>query len=269
MLRVELTTQVLRVRTLLALAFLAAVPVAAAAATAPNAGHRDGVQGGLFGASPYSALNHAMACLQFIGPLLLPLVVALLASAIGSADRDWGILRYLYAAPVGRRRLLAGKLAAVLVSAAVATACVLVAGLLSGLVVFGWHPFHLVGATGGGTDLGTADALGRVLAASGYTVLCMLSIASIAFALGLALPHGLEALGASVAFVIAASILNGQPHLHWLAVVLPTHYWQDWTALFAPGTPTHLGAGVADQLATIGVAVAAAVAVLLNRDPAA
>jgi ABC-2 type transport system permease protein len=264
-LRVELTTQVLRIRTLLALAFLAAVPVAAAVSTAPHAGHRDGAQGGLFGASPYSALNHAMACLQFIGPLLLPLVVALLASAIGSADRDWGILRYLYAAPVSRRRLLAGKLAAVLVSVVVATVCVLVAGLLSGLVVFGWHPFHLIGAA----DLGTADALGRVLAASGYTVLCMLSIASIAFALGLALPHGLEALGASVAFVIAASILNAQSHLHWLAVILPTHYWQDWTALFAPGTPTHLGAGIIDQLATIAVAVAAAIVVLLNRDPAA
>jgi ABC-2 type transport system permease protein len=265
MLRVELTTQLLRIRTLLALAFLAAVPVLAAASTASNAGHRDGAQGGLFGASPYSALNHTMACLQFIGPLLLPLVVALLASAIGSADRDWGILRYLYAAPVGRWRLLAGKLGAVLLATAAATACVLVAGLLSGLAVFGWHPFHLIGAA----DLRTGDALGRVFAASGYTALCMLSIATIAFALGLALPHGLEALGTSVAFVIAASILNGQPHLHPLVVILPTHYWQNWTALFAPGAPTHLGAGIADQLATIVVAATAAVAVLLRRDPAA
>ena len=53
-----------------------------------------------------------MASLEFIGPLLLPIVVALLAAAIASADRDWGVLRYLYVAPVTRARLLAAKLAA-------------------------------------------------------------------------------------------------------------------------------------------------------------
>jgi hypothetical protein len=96
MLRVELATQLMRVRTLIALAFLAAVPVMAGLSFASDAGHRNGTQGGLFGASPYSALNHTMASLEFIGPLLLPIVVALLATAIASADRDWGVLRYLY-----------------------------------------------------------------------------------------------------------------------------------------------------------------------------
>src|SRR5689334_6901709 len=111
-LRVELITQLRRVRTLIALAGLAAVPIVAGLATAPEAGHRNGSQGGLFGAATYSALNHTMASLQFIAPLLLPIVVALLGAAIGSADRDWGILRYLYVAPVSRARLLGAKLAA-------------------------------------------------------------------------------------------------------------------------------------------------------------
>src|SRR4051812_8709859 len=103
-LRFELTTQLMRLRSLLALAGLAGVPVAAALSFKSSAGHQNGTQGGLFGASPYSALNHAMASLEFIGPLLLPIVVALLASAIASADRDWGILRYLYVSPVTRAR---------------------------------------------------------------------------------------------------------------------------------------------------------------------
>src|SRR5438552_1945427 len=60
-LRVELTTQLRRVRTLIALAGLAAVPIVAGLATASEAGHRNGNQGGLFGAAPYSALNHTMA----------------------------------------------------------------------------------------------------------------------------------------------------------------------------------------------------------------
>jgi ABC-2 type transport system permease protein len=265
MLRVELTTQLLRIRTLIALACLAAVPVLAGLATASHAGHRNGGQGGLFGASTYSALNHTMASLEFIAPLLLPIVVALLACAIGSADRDWGTLRYLYVAPVGRSRLLAGKLGAVAVVTVAATLSVLVGGLFIGLALFGWHPFHVIDAP----NLTAGDAIARVLAASGYTLLCMLSIAAIAFALGLLLPRGAEALGVTVAFVVVASILNGQSALHSVAVVLPVHYWQNWAQLFDPSGTAHLGTGTVSQLATILLATGVAVLVLLRRDPAA
>ncbi|MBO2461419.1 ABC transporter permease [Actinomadura violacea] len=265
MLRVELRTQLLRIRTLVALAFLAAVPVIAGLATASRAGRRNGNQGGLFGASGFSALNHAMASLEFIGPLLLPIVVAMLAGAIGSSDRDWGTLRYLYVAPVGRARLLAGKFGAVVVITAASVAFVLAGGMVIGLAVFGWHPFRIIGAP----DLSMGDAIGRVLAASGYTLLCMLSIAAIAFALGLLLPRGAEALGAAVAFVVAASILNGSPVLRAVQRVLPVHYWQDWTHLFDPHGTARLGTGVVCQVATIALAAAVSVLVLLRRDPAA
>jgi ABC-2 type transport system permease protein len=263
MLRVELTTQLLRARTLIALAGLAAVPVIAGLATASHAGHRDGNQGGLFGAATYSALNHTMASLDFTAPLLLPLAVALLASAVGSADRAWGTLRYLYVQPVTRSRLLAGKLAAVLVITAAATGCVLAAGFFTGLALFGWHAFHVIGAP----SLPEADAVGRCLAAAGYTLLCMLSIGAITLALGLLLPHGAEALGASLALVIAGSILSA--HQHNLATYLPMYYWQDWATLFEPAGTAHLGAGIAAQAAAITAAVGVSVLVLLRRDPAA
>lgn len=265
MLRVELATQLLRLRTLITLACLAAIPIAAGVATSSHAGERNGGQGGLFGASTYSALNHTMASLQFTATLLLPLAVALLAGAIGSADRDWGILRYLYVQPVNRARLLTGKIWAVLLATVAATTCVLLAGLLIGLALFGWHPFRIVGAPA----LGTGEAIGRCLVAGGYTTLCMLSIAAIALALGLLLPKGIEALAASVGFVIVASILNDQPALHALAVILPVHYWQNWTHLFDPGGVAHLVGGVVDQLATIAVFIGLAILGLLWRDPAA
>ncbi|MER7273995.1 ABC transporter permease [Dactylosporangium sp. NPDC000244] len=269
MLRVELATQLRRLRTLIALAGLAALPVVAALATASSAGHRLGNQDGLFGAAPYSALNHAMASLQFTGPLLLPLVAALLAAAIGSADRDWGLLRYLYIAPVTRTRLLAGQLAAVVVATVAAVAAVVVAGVLVGLATFGWHPFHVIGAA----NLSTGAALGRVLAACAYQTLCLLSIAAIAFALGVLLPRGAEAVAVAIAFVVAASILNGQagPHglLHLVAVALPVHYWQDWPGLLERAPAPHLGPGIAVQVATVAVAVTAAALTLHRRDPAA
>ncbi|MGI5239926.1 ABC transporter permease [Dactylosporangium sp. CA-139066] len=272
MLRVELTTQILRLRTLIALGGVAAVPIAAGLATASSAGTRHHNQDGLFGASTYSALNHAMASLQFTGPLLLPVVVALLASAVASSDRDWGVLRYLYVAPVTRGRLLAGKLAAVLTVTAAAVLCDLLAGVLVGLAVFGWHPFHVIGAP----DLSTTAALTRVLAATAYLTLCMLSIAAIAFTLAILLPRGAEAVAAAIAFVVVASILNGQAathgFLHAVAVVLPVHYWQSWPGLLERAGAEHvpaLGTGVAVQLAVIAVCTALAALVLARRDPAA
>ncbi|GAA5194055.1 hypothetical protein GCM10023322_57510 [Rugosimonospora acidiphila] len=265
MLRVELATQLVRIRTLIAMAFLAAVPVMAGLSFARYAGHRNGNQSGLFGASPYSALNHTMASLEFIMPLLLPIIVALLAAVIASADRDWGILRYLYVAPITRARLLTAKLAAVGIATTLALACVLAAGFVTGLAIFGWHPFHRIGSA----DLTTGDAIARALSASGYTLLCMLSMAAIAFTLGLLLPHGAEALAAAVAFVVAASILNGQPALHALAVVLPVHYWQNWVGLFDPDGTANLTTGVLVQVATVVLCTAVSLAVARRRDPAA
>jgi ABC-type transport system involved in multi-copper enzyme maturation permease subunit len=264
-LRVELTTQLLRLRTLIALLGLAAVPVAAGLSFASAAGHRNGSQGGLFGASPYSALNHDMASLEFVGPLLLPIVVALLATAIASADRDWGVLRYLYVAPVTRTRLLAAKLGAAAVATLAALGCVLVAGLVAGSIIFGWHPFHVIGAP----NLGTGETAGRVLAATGYTLLCLLAMAAIALTLGLLLPRGAEALAASVAFVVVASILNGQSAPHVVSAVLPVHYWQNWVGLFEPAGAARLGLGAAVQALWIAGCVAACWVILRRRDPAA
>jgi ABC-type transport system involved in multi-copper enzyme maturation permease subunit len=264
-LRFELNTQLMRLRTMLALVGLAAVPVAAGLSFASSAGHRNGNQGGLFGASPYSALNYTMASLEFIGPLLLPIVVALLAAAVASADRDWGILRYLYVAPVTRTRLLVAKFGATAIATGIAVACVLAAGLVTGAAIFGWHPFHVIGAA----DLATGDAIARVLAAAGYTMLCMLAMAAIAFTLGLLLPRGAEALAVAIAFVVIASILNGQGALHAIAVVLPVHYWQNWVGLFDPAGATGMGLGTVVQLATIALCTAGCWIILRHRDPAA
>jgi ABC-2 type transport system permease protein len=261
----ELTTQLMRLRTVIALAALAAVPVFAGLSFASSAGHRNGDQGGLFGASAYSAVNHMMASLEFIGPLLLPIVVALLAAAIASADRDWGILRYLYVAPVTRTRLLAAKLGATAAATVIAVVCVLAAGLAAGSVIFGWHAFHVIGAA----NLSASDTIARVLTAAGYTVLCMLAMAAIAFTLGLALPRGAEALAVAIVFVVIASVLNGQGALHAIAVILPVHYWQNWVGLFDPTGATGLGLGAVVQVATIALCVAACCVILRRRDPAA
>jgi ABC-2 type transport system permease protein len=264
MLRAELIKQLFRVRSLVALAMLAAVPVVAGAITASKAGQRNGHQSGLFGASPYSALNHAAASLQFTAPFLLAVVVALIGSALGAADRDWGTLRYLYVRPVSRLRLLVGKSSALLACSALATWLIVIVGVLVGWVIFGWHPFHRIGASA----LSPGTAAAGMIEATLYVTICALSMATVAFALGLLLPGPAEALAASVVLVVVSNILDGQRSLHALDDALPVHYWDRWTHLLAGGS-AGLGTGVAVQVAWVLGALAVAALVLVRRDPAA
>jgi ABC-2 type transport system permease protein len=264
MCRVELTKQLLRVRSLIALAVLAAVPVAAGLGTASHAGGRDGSQGGLYGASPYSALNHAAASLQFVAPLLLALVVALFGSALGAADRDWGTLRYLYVQPVSPRRLIVGKWSGLTVCAALAMGCILISGVAAGLAIFGWHPFHRIGAP----SLSSGTAAVRLLAGAGYLTVCVLSIGTIALCLGTWLPGPAEALGASVAFIVVGTVVDGKDWVHWLSLALPMHYWPRWTQLLDGGHQSLL-AGLGAQSITIAVALTATWLVATRRDPSA
>jgi ABC-2 type transport system permease protein len=264
MLRVELVKHLLRWRSLVILAALAAVPLIAGLATAAKAGGPNGSQGGLYGAATFSALNHAAATLAFTAPVLLAVVVALLGSGLGAADRDWGTLRYLYVQPVSRFRLVAGKWSALAVCALLVTACLLVAALLIGLVIFGWHSFHRSDAS----SLSAAAAAGRLLEAGGYVTVCLLSIGSIALALGLVLPRAAEALAISVVFVVAATALDGQPFMHGLDSALPVHYWQRWTQLLGTGSGSLIG-GLAVQVAAIAIVMTVAYAILARRDPAA
>jgi ABC-type transport system involved in multi-copper enzyme maturation permease subunit len=264
-LRAELSTQLIRLRTLISLAIVAAVPILAALSFAKSAGHRNGIQEGLFGASTYSAINHAMASLDFVVPLLLPIIVTVLGTAIASGSRDWGVLRYLFIAPVTRTRLLVSQLGATAIATATAVATVWVAGLVGGAAVYGWHPFHLIGAP----NLSAGAAFARCATALGYIVLCMFAIAAISFTFGLVLPRGAEAVGAAIAFIVVASILNGQPPLHAVSVILPMHYWQNWVALFDPVSRGDLFAGTVVQIVWIAASIAVCALVLGRREPAA
>lgn len=257
MLRIELTTQLRRVRSLMLFGALAGIVVLAGVTEASKAGGRGGP-------ATFSALNFTESGLNFMDPVLFGLVVALLGSIIGGSDRDWGTLRYLYVRPVSRARLVAGKWWAMVVCSALTVAVFLGVALLTGLVVFGWHPFHRSGSG----DLSAIAAAGGVLEAGGYVIVCLLSVGSIALALGLLLPRSAEALGITIAFVVGSALLDNVKSLHAIIVLLPVHYWLRWTSLFHTGGGG-LVLGLAVQAATVAVVMAAAYAILARRDPAA
>jgi ABC-2 type transport system permease protein len=257
MLRIELATQLRRVRSLLLFATLAGIVVIAGATEASKSGGRGGP-------ATFSALNFTESGLNFMDPVLFGLVVALLGSIIGGSDREWGTLRYLYVRPVSRARLVAGKWWALVVCCALTVAVFLGAALLTGLAVFGWHPYHRSGSG----SISAAAAAGGVLEAGGYVFACLLSIGSIALALGLLLPRAVEALGITLAFLVGSAVLDNVQPLHAVVAVLPVHYWLRWTSLFHDGGGG-LALGLAVQFLTVAVVMTAAYAMLARRDPAA
>ncbi|MCR6493619.1 ABC transporter permease [Cellulomonas sp. P24] len=254
MLRVEIATQLLRVRSLVLLGVLIGIPVLA---VVTHGGHGD---------ETLSALNFAESGLNFMDPVLFGLVVAVIGSTLGGADHDWGTLRYLYVRPVSPRRVITGTWWTLVICSALVVAAFLVAAVLTGAVAFGWHSYH----RGGVSVLSTATAAWATLGAGAYLAVCLLSLGSIALALGLLLPRSVEALGISVAFLIGSVMIENVRALHAVAVVLPEHYWMRWTQLFhAGGGSGGLALGVVVQAATVVVAMSIAWVVLHRRDPAA
>lgn len=257
MLYVELATQLRRARSMILFGALAVLPVLAGVTEASKAGGRGGP-------ATYSALNFTEGGLNFTVPLLFGLVAAVFGAILGGADREWGTLRYRYVQPVSRGRLMTGKWQALVICSALAMATFLAVALLTGIVIFGWHPYHRSG-TG---DLSAASATWAILGAAGYVTVCLLSIGSIALALGLLLPRSVEALGISVAFLIGSTMLDNIPAVHDIIAVLPVHYWMRWTQLFG-GDASQILPGLAAQAAAIAVALTAAYLLLTRRDPAA
>lgn len=96
---------------------------------------------------------------------------------------------------------------------------------------------------------------------------CLVSIGSIALALGLLLPRSVEALGITVAFLIGSAVLDNVSAVHDIIAILPVRYWMGWTQPFG-GDPSQLLPGLAAQVAAIAAALAAGYLFLARRDPA-
>ena len=80
------------------------------------------------------------AALGIVLPLFLPVAVAVIAGDSIAGEASGGTLRYLLVRPVGRTRLLAAKLTAVLVFLLVAVSCVAATAYVIGTRMFGSSP---------------------------------------------------------------------------------------------------------------------------------
>jgi ABC-2 type transport system permease protein len=232
---VEIRKQLFRPRTYIALAAMVLLPalITIVFATAHHIGHRR--DSDLFSVATRSGLNMPLAALSAMEGFLLVLVVALFAGDSVAGEANWGTLRYLLVRPVARGRLLADKLVVVGLLALIATVLIPVAGLVTGVAAFGWHP---VVTPLSFAEIPAGTALARLALATAYVAWQMSFVVAVAFFFSAIVSSPAGAAAAGVGLAVVSEILDGFSALGTVRYGLPTHYWQAWNGLFSDPTQT-------------------------------
>jgi ABC-2 type transport system permease protein len=158
---------------------------------------------------------------------LIPLAVAIFAGESVAGEAGWGSLRYLLARPVSRERVLTSKAVVAGLFSLAAVAVVVVTGVLSGLVAFGWHPLsvldlqHATAFSTGESTLSPAAALGRMALAVLVVTGTMLSTFAFAFLCSTLTDRAFTAVAGGVLFGLVSRSLDNIPGLHALTPWLP------------------------------------------------
>jgi len=176
------------------------------------------------------------AALAMVLPVFLPLAVAVYAGDAIAGEAATGTLRYLLVRPVARPRLLSAKLVALGVYVVLAVVVVVVCSLVVGVALFGTGA-EAVGQPGtitslSGATLEPAELTVRLLAAIGYIVVSMLGFGTIALFWSTLSDSALGAALASLAVLIASSILQTLDAADAIQPYLPTNYWLSWIDFF-------------------------------------
>jgi ABC-2 type transport system permease protein len=176
------------------------------------------------------AMNFTVVMIFFASGFLLTTVFALFAGDTVASEASWASLRYLLAAPVPRRRLLAIKLSVAMTLNLLALMALMLISYGLGLLAFGNG--SLVSPVGG-TFQGT-QAIWRLLVIAGYVYLTLLFVSGIAFFMSVRTDVPLGAVGTAVMLVIVLLILDAITALGDLRNWLPGHYSQAWTDALGP-----------------------------------
>jgi ABC-2 type transport system permease protein len=229
--RTEMSKQLRRTRTYVALGIMVALPIIMTLALKFGGGDRRGENpDALFFLARQSGLVMPAAALLFMSRLLLVVVVAIFAGDAVAGEATWGNLRYILVRPISRSRLLGAKLTMALTFVIIATGLIVITGLISGALAFGLHrvdvdffTFSLHESVG--------DLFKNLGLASAYVAWSMTSVVALSFMVSTMTDSSSGATGAGVALFFTSAILDAIPQLGSLRYGFPTHYLDDWRAL--------------------------------------
>jgi ABC-2 type transport system permease protein len=237
--RVEFIRQLRRRRTAIAFLLMLLLPLIVVLAVkygpsnqGSTGGSGGGAQGGLnlIDLATSGAMNFTVVMIFFATGFLLTTVFALFSGDTVASEASWASLRYLLAAPVPRRRLLAIKLSVAMTLNLMALLALMLISYALGLLAFGNGP--LVSPVGG-TFQGS-EAIWRLLVVAGYVYLTLLFVSGIAFFMSVRTDVPLGAVGTAVMLVIVLAILDAITALGNIRNWLPGHYSQAWTDALGP-----------------------------------
>src|SRR5580692_4096106 len=175
-------------------------------------------------------------------PIFLPVAVAVVAGDSIAGEAGSGTLRYLLARPVGRTRLLAAKLVALIVYTLSAVILIAVTAYLTGIALFGAQP--VVATPGGlttsdiaatslsGSGLTPADIALRTIGAVAFIAVSMLGVGAIALFLSTITDSALGAALGALAALITSEVLVTLNAASAVDPYLPTRYWLAWVDFF-------------------------------------
>ena len=252
-LRSELGMMFRRRRNVALLVILALVPVLIAAAVRASGTSRG--SGSIFGGITENGLFAALAAFLVISPLFLPLMISVVAGDALAGEANAGTLRYLLAVPVGRSRLLAVKLAAIVVWCLACVAAVATTGVLAGLALFPSGRLTLLS----GRTISFADGVGRLLLVAAYVAVTAVTVGAIGLFVSTMTEVPIAAMAATLTLTIVSEVADVVPQLSSIHGWLPSHYWLQWIDLLRDPVYTQdIATGLLVTLAYVGLFVSLA-----------
>jgi ABC-2 type transport system permease protein len=243
MIRVELAKLARRPRSWVSLVLLCGLPVLVAVFVAvTHLAPPPGQGPALLSEVLSSGSLYPAAALAIVLPIFLPVAVAVVAGDSIAGEAGSGTLRYLLARPVGRTRLLAAKLVALVVYTLSAVVLIAVTAYLTGITLFGTAP---VAATPGGlttsniaatslsgSGLTPSEIALRTVGAVAFIAVSMLGVGAIALFLSTVTDSALGAALGALAALITSEVLVTLNAASAVSPYLPTRYWLAWIDFF-------------------------------------
>jgi ABC-2 type transport system permease protein len=266
MIVVELRKLVRRPRTWVSVALLCGLPALVAIfLAATEVGPGPGEEPAFLSAVLANGALFPAAALAIVLPLFLPVAVAVVGGDAVAGEANAGTLRYLLLRPVGRTRLLVGKLVALTAYVFGAVSFVAVSSYVVGVSLFPAEPAAVTSVSG--VPLSTEEFTARVAAAVGYVAVSMLGVGAIALFLSTMTDSSLGATLGALAALVASQVLVALDAAATVAPYLLTRYWLAWIDLFRDPIPwREIERGLGIQLVYVAVFLAAAWANFATKD---
>jgi ABC-2 type transport system permease protein len=275
---VELVKLVRRPRSWVSVALLCGLPVLVAVFVAvTHLAPPPGQGPALLSAVLSSGSLYPAAALAIVLPIFLPVAVAVVAGDSIAGEANSGTLRYLLARPVGRTRLLAAKLVALVVYVLVAVVLIAVTAYVTGTLLFGAQPATVspgglgtssVAATSlSGGGLTPAEIALRTAGAIAFIAVSMLGVGAIALFLSTVTDSALGAAMGALAALVTSEVLVTLGAASSVNPYLPTRYWLAWVDFFRqPILWRNIDRGFAVQGIYVAVFLGAAWAHFATKD---